>query len=51
MANLAIQFHGENAPALPETRKGKNGRLLRRLQQGYPAATVEDFLTAVLSVV
>ena len=48
-ANLPIQFHGENAPALPKNRKGKTGRLLRRPQRGYPAATVANFSTAVLS--
>ena len=36
-------------PSLRQIRKGKGGRLLRRPQQGHPAATVDDFLTAVLS--
>ncbi|SFQ26050.1 hypothetical protein, partial [Tranquillimonas alkanivorans] len=31
------------------TRKGKGGRLLRRPQRAHPAATVADFLTAVLT--
>jgi len=31
--NLTIQIHGENTPALPVTRKGQSGRLLRRPQQ------------------
>jgi hypothetical protein len=44
--NLPIQLHGDDAPALPEIRKGKTGRLLRRPQQDYPAATVADFSTA-----
>ena len=47
--NPPIQVHGENPPALPVARKGKGGRLLRRPQQGHPAATVADFCTAVLS--
>src|SRR4029453_16501572 len=29
--DLQIQFHGENAPALPAARKGKTGRVLLRL--------------------
>lgn len=44
--NLQVQFHGENAPALPDARKGKTGRLLLRRQRDYPAATVADFCTA-----
>ena len=44
--DLPIKFHGEYAPALPVTRKGKSGRLLRRPQQDNPAATVADFCTA-----
>src|SRR5690606_12456141 len=47
-ANLPIQIHGENPPALPVARKGKGGPLLRRPQRAHPAATVVDFLTAVL---
>ena len=47
--NLQIQFHGENAPALPAARKGKSGRVLLRRQRDYPAATVADFSTAVLT--
>src|SRR6202007_190949 len=47
--NLQIQFHGENAPALPDARKGKSGRVLLRRQRDYPAATVADFSTAVLT--
>jgi len=47
--NLPIQIHAENPPALPVTRKGKGGRLLRRPQQAHPAATVADFCTAVLN--
>jgi hypothetical protein len=47
--HLPIQIHSENPPALPVARKGKGGRLLRRPQQGHPAATVADFRTAVLS--
>ena len=47
--NLQIQFHGENAPALPAARKGKSGRVLLRRQRDYPAATVADFCTAVLN--
>jgi hypothetical protein len=46
--NLPIQLHGENAPALPAVREGKRGRLLRRPPRDHPAATVADFLTAVL---
>jgi len=46
--DLQIQFHGENAPALPAERKGKSGRVLLRQQRDYPAATVADFSTAVL---
>ncbi len=49
-SHLPIQVHGENPPALPAARKGKGGRLLRRPQQGHPAASVADFLTAVLTV-
>ena len=37
---------GENTPTLPVARKGQSGRLLRRPQRGYPAATVADFSTA-----
>ena len=48
-ANLPIQLHGENAPALPAAREGKRGRLLRRPPRDHPAATVADFLTAVLN--
>jgi hypothetical protein len=47
--NLPIQIHSENPPALPVTRKGKGGRLLRRPQQAHPAATVAYFRTAVLT--
>ena len=47
--NLQIQFHGENAPALPDARKGKSGRVLLRRKRDYPAATVADFSTAVLT--
>jgi hypothetical protein len=46
--NFPIQVHGENPPALPVARKGNGGRLLCRPQQGHPAATVAEFLTAVL---
>ena len=46
-ADLPIQIHGENAPALPVARKGKSGRLLRRPQRDHPAATVADFRTGV----
>jgi hypothetical protein len=48
--DLQIQFHGENAPALPADRKGKSGRVSLRRQRGYPAASVADFSTAVLSL-
>ena len=48
-SNLTIQVHGENPPTLPAARKGKGGRLLRRPQPAHPAATVADFLTAVLT--
>ena len=44
--HLPIEFHGENPPALPVTRKGKGGRLLRRPQQASPAATVADYCSA-----
>src|SRR5271167_3724994 len=47
--HLQIQFHGENAPALPAERKGKSGRVLLRQLRDYPAATVADFSTAVLT--
>ena len=47
--DLQIQFHGENAPALPADRKGINGRVLLRRQRDYPAATVADSSTAVLT--
>ena len=46
--DLQIQFHGENAPALPADRKGISGRVLLRRQRDYPAATVADSFTAVL---
>ena len=49
-SNFTIRVHGENPPAPPVARKGKVGRLLRRPQQGHTAATVADFLTAILSV-
>src|SRR5438105_6009513 len=48
--HLQIQFHGENTPALPAERKGKSGRILLRQLRDYPAATVADFSTAVLSI-
>ena len=47
--NLPINLHGENTPALPDARKGQSGRVLIRQQRDYPAATVADFSTAVLS--
>ena len=47
--NLPVKFHCENPTALPVARKGKSGRLFRRPQRDYPAAPVDDFLTAVLS--
>ena len=47
--HLQIQFHGENAPALPAERKGKSGRVLLRQLRDYPAATVADLSTAVLT--
>ncbi len=47
--NFTIQIHGKDPPApLRYEKKGKDGRLLRRPQQGHPAASVVDFLTAVL---
>jgi hypothetical protein len=45
--NLPIKLHAEYAPALPAAGKGQSGRLLRRPQRAYPAATVADFCTAV----
>jgi hypothetical protein len=33
----------------PDARKGKSGRVLLRRQRDYPAATVADFSTAVLT--
>jgi putative transposase len=45
--NLPIKLHGEYTPALPAAGKGQSGRLLRRPQRAYPAATVADFCTAV----
>ena len=47
-SHLPIQVHGENPPTLPAARKGKGGRLLRRPQQGHPAATVADFCNRAL---
>ena len=47
--NLPINLHGENTPALPAPRKGQSGRVLIRQQRDYPAATVADFSTAVLT--
>ncbi len=47
--DLQIQFHGENAPALPADRKGISGRVLLRRKRDYPAPTVADFSTAVLT--
>ena len=49
-ADLPIQLRGGNAPALPENRKGKTGRLLRLPKRDYPAATVANFSTAVLNI-
>ena len=46
--DFPVKFHGENTPALPGVRKGKSGRLLRRPQPDHPAATVDEFCTAVL---
>src|SRR6202008_3498322 len=34
--NLQIQFHGENAPALPDARKGKRGPFRPRPARGLP---------------
>ena len=48
--DFPVKFHGENTPALPGVRKGKSGRLLRRPQPDHPAATVDEFCTAVLSL-
>ena len=36
-------------PSLRQIKKGKGGRRLRRPQRAHPAATVADFLTAVLT--
>ena len=47
--DFPVKFHGENTPALPGVRKGKSGRLLRRPQPDHPAATVDEFCTAVLT--
>ena len=47
--DFPVKFHGENTPARPGVRKGKSGRLLRRPQPDHPAATVDEFCTAVLS--
>jgi hypothetical protein len=47
--NFPINLHGENTPALPDARKGQSGRVLIRQQRDYPAATVADFSTAVLT--
>jgi hypothetical protein len=47
--NLPVHVHDKDPPALPVARKGKGGRLLRRPQRAHPAATVADFLTAVLT--
>ena len=47
--DFPVKFHGENTPALPGVRKGKSGRLLRRPQPDHPAATVDEFCTAVLN--
>ena len=49
--DFPVKFHGENTPALPGVRKGKSGRLLRRPQPDHPAATVDEFCTAVLSTI
>ena len=48
--DFPVKFHGENTPALPGVRKGKSGRLLRRPQPDHPAATVDEFCTAVLKI-
>ena len=48
--DFPVKFHGENTPALPGVRKGKSGRLLRRPQPDHPAATVDEFCTAVLTL-
>ena len=48
--DFPVKFHGENTPALPGVRKGKSGRLLRRPQPDHPAATVDEFCTAVLTM-
>ena len=50
-SNLAIQVHGENPRTLTVARKGKSGRLLRRPQQDYPAATVVEYCSAVLTFI
>ena len=48
--NLPIHVHGDDPHALPAIRgKDIGGRLLRRPQRAHPAATVADFLTAVLN--
>jgi hypothetical protein len=45
-AHLPIKFHAENTPALPVARKWQSFTLP---QQGYPATSVANFCTAVLT--
>jgi len=48
-AHLPVKFHAENTPALPVARKGQSGKVLPCPQQDYPATSVANFCTAVLT--
>jgi hypothetical protein len=47
-ADLPVKFHAENAPVLPDDRKGQSGKVLLCPQHDYPATSAEHFCTAVL---
>ena len=48
-ADLSVKFHDENTVALPANKKGQSGKVLLFPQQDYPATSVAQFCTAVLS--
>lgn len=47
--DLSIEFHDQNTATLPAARKGQSGKVLLCPKQGYPATSVANFCTAVLT--